>query len=290
MPSHWILKSNPQVWNVWEWWEKEDTELNSWTISRRIDQIGPGDDFALWVTGPEAGVYAFGKVVGQPQGPGYAGGGYWETPPEGPVWDVELATEGYFFESPIYKSELAADPDFADALILRVPAAANPLSLTDVQWDALVRHFPGAGSTSRPRTDEVVVTSRRVGLPPSDTDYEVGTTERKLAFREARLLQAFERQHPHPLTRQRVRLPDGDSIECDAYDAVDDLVIEAKGSAGRDDVRTAIGQLLDYRRHIGSNPSMAVLFPEDPSSDLRELLAECDITVIVLRGGVFTRL
>jgi hypothetical protein len=285
--KHWLLKSNPEVWNIWEWWEDGQGELESWTISRRIDQVGRGDDFVLWVTGEESGVYAHGKVVAAPTGPQMAGGPHWQAPPDKPVWSVELATDDYLFDAPIYKSELEADPDFANALILRIPAAANPVPLTDVQWEAVRRRLRTPRQSSRVPMNRHILTARRVGLPPEHVVVRTEAQERRLAFREAKLLRDFEAHHPNPLVRHRVRLSDGDSMECDAYDAVDDLLIEAKASASRSDIRTAIGQLLDYRRHIGRDPALAVLLPEEPTVDLRSLLQEHKVRVIVRRDSKF---
>ncbi len=54
----------------------------------------------------------------------------------------------------------------------------------------------------------------------------------------------------------------------DGYDSQVGLLIEAKASPRRQDIRMAIGELLDYRRHISPGPQLAVLFPSVPSTDL----------------------
>jgi hypothetical protein len=46
----------------------------------------------------------------------------------------------------------------------------------------------------------------------------------------------------------------------------------AKGVSDRESIRTAVGQLLDYRRHIVPKPAVAVLLPDRPSADLLSLL------------------
>lgn len=50
------------------------------------------------------------------------------------------------------------------------------------------------------------------------------------------------------------------------------LLVEAKASNRRDDIRTAIGQLFDYRRFHQPEPELAVLVPSEPECDLLELL------------------
>jgi hypothetical protein len=63
-------------------------------------------------------------------------------------------------------------------------------------------------------------------------------------------------------------------------------LIEAKASADRDDVRMALGQLLDYARYV-RHDSLAVLTPDPVSDDLAMLLAGHGITNIYVDGGGF---
>jgi 5-methylcytosine-specific restriction protein A len=58
----------------------------------------------------------------------------------------------------------------------------------------------------------------------------------------------------------------------DLFDETANVLYEAKGVATRDAVRMALGQLLDYSRHIPTQPKLAVLLPRKPSPDLLELL------------------
>ncbi|MEU6173989.1 hypothetical protein ABZ832_18960 [Streptantibioticus parmotrematis] len=68
----------------------------------------------------------------------------------------------------------------------------------------------------------------------------------------------------------------------DLYDATENVLYEAKGAATRSNVRMAIGQLLDYRRHIKVPPGLrlAVLLPTPPTADVRDLLAAQNIAMV----------
>ncbi|MFJ9088731.1 hypothetical protein ACIRL3_40615 [Streptomyces sp. NPDC102384] len=69
----------------------------------------------------------------------------------------------------------------------------------------------------------------------------------------------------------------------DLYDATDNVLYEAKGLTTRNNVRTAIGQLLDYRRHIKDVPDgmrLAVLLPDEPTPDVRALLESLGIALV----------
>ena len=65
------------------------------------------------------------------------------------------------------------------------------------------------------------------------------------------------------------------------------LVIEGKGSATRENMRMAIGQLADYSRFLES-PKRAILLPSEPRPDLAALAASEVIAVIWPTGDGFS--
>lgn len=65
----------------------------------------------------------------------------------------------------------------------------------------------------------------------------------------------------------------------DLFDASRDELVEAKGSASRDRIRLAIGQLYDYGRYV-HHQAQAVLLPAAPEDDLVQLLNGLGITCI----------
>lgn len=115
---------------------------------------------------------------------------------------------------------------------------------------------------------EALVTSSY--LVPAST----GTTALK---READLLaryQAHLEGRGHRCVRYRIR-PPGElrDLYTDLVDETQNVLYEAKGVATREAVRMALGQLLDYGRHLPTAPALAVLLPARPARDLLDLLA-----------------
>lgn len=112
--------------------------------------------------------------------------------------------------------------------------------------------------------------------------------------RESDLRTAYESfliAQDHSVFRHRIRI-EGYSATfwTDLYDSTENVLYEAKGSATRKAIREAIGQLFDYRRHIEeSDAKLAVLLPEAPSSDLRDLLAVVGISLAYREDGQFIR-
>jgi hypothetical protein len=78
----------------------------------------------------------------------------------------------------------------------------------------------------------------------------------------------------------------------DIYDVDRAELFEAKAPASRNNIRTAIGQLLDYRRHIPVDElSLALLLPARPSGDLVDLLRSLSIACVYeTNSGAFHRI
>jgi hypothetical protein len=139
----------------------------------------------------------------------------------------------------------------------------------------LVTAVVDAAGSAEPVPVEAVGTSR----------YEVSGSTSTTAVKweaelVARYLSHLEKQG-HRCVRYRVR-PPGElrDLYTDIFDQTENVLYEAKGVATREAVRMALGQLLDYSRHVPGDPSLAVLLPAIPSADLVALLQENKIGCI----------
>jgi hypothetical protein len=112
--------------------------------------------------------------------------------------------------------------------------------------------------------------------------------------RENKLVKEF-RQALKKKGRDTTRLryvAGGNTLYCDVYEPDKRHLIEAKGSATREDIRMAIGQLFDYERltqQAGKGKSrLAVLLPERPVPGIEQLLTSLKIGVIWKNGRAFS--
>lgn len=294
---HWLIQANPLKWRIFDWWESADQELTAWTFTKPASEFKRGDAFALWVSGPEAGVYAVGTVArGGVSVTDFVADEYWTDPPSPPVWQVKLETDLYLFEDPVSRADLTSDPAFANALVLRMPRYGNPIPVERSEWSALLSHLPRGAPRKRasvrpaPTNGVTIVTERRRGAVSEDITVSPRLAERTMSFREARLVAAYERSIGRPLPVRTAVLSTGERLVVDGYDAETNTLLEAKASASRSDIRMAIGQLLDYRRHIAPSANLVVLLPASPSEDLVELAHSLNIGIVVQNGPRFTRL
>ncbi|WP_327691729.1 hypothetical protein OG870_31260 [Streptomyces sp. NBC_00461] len=75
------------------------------------------------------------------------------------------------------------------------------------------------------------------------------------------------------------------TLRTDLYDATDHALYEAKGSNSREDVRMALGQILDYSRYVKTpehegEPKRVILLPSAPTPDMYTLLDRYDVEVV----------
>ncbi len=116
-----------------------------------------------------------------------------------------------------------------------------------------------------------------------------GSLTTTLQRREAELTEHYEdflAHHAHEFGRFQIRAKGTTStLLTDIYDRTSHLLHEAKGSTSREAIREAIGQLMDYRRHIDPpNPSLAILLPNRPNDDLVDLIDSVGIHLIYRDG------
>ncbi|MFF8462036.1 restriction endonuclease [Streptomyces albidoflavus] len=108
--------------------------------------------------------------------------------------------------------------------------------------------------------------------------------------KEARLVKAFAdylTSNGHQSGRQRI-LPPGESrpLFTDLHAKGLGLLVEAKGSVTRENIRMAIGQLADYGRFV-DHTIRAILLPSQPREDLLALAKTQDCAVIWPEGKGF---
>ena len=89
------------------------------------------------------------------------------------------------------------------------------------------------------------------------------------------------------LKRYKIKI-NSNTYWTDGWCEDEQMLIEAKSSSSRNHLRLAIGQLMDYRRHIKPRPKkLAILVPTKPQEDLIDLILELEIQLIYKEGNTF---
>ncbi|WP_077193024.1 hypothetical protein [Streptomyces lydicus] len=120
----------------------------------------------------------------------------------------------------------------------------------------------------------------------AETVADIPAGQRKVLRREGELVSAFVAHlsaagHDTHSFQITIKGEPG-ALTPDLYDATDHVLYEAKGQTTRANVRMAIGQLADYRRHIPNKEGLrvAVLLPKEPTADVQDLLAEEGVALV----------
>lgn len=190
----------------------------------------------------------------------------------------------YTTGEPTYR--LQTIPDFdgepREGIIFNlVPVDARPELLADTREPATV----GARVLDwTPPDPSDVVIAETEQLPPG---------ERRVSRIEFQLQLDFGNwMRERGETIRRLQLTsDGSVIEPDIYVESLGWIVEAKKSTGREYVRMAIGQVLDYvhvARKAGIDAVPVVLLPGRPSEDLAELLEALGMIACIRDGDDFT--
>jgi hypothetical protein len=107
---------------------------------------------------------------------------------------------------------------------------------------------------------------------------------------ENKLKEYLDRQG---VTAQRLEIhvaSQGRPLLTDTWDDTHRELYEAKGTATRAKIREAIGQLIDYRRHITPPPTRCtILVPSDPGADLTHLVHSCGFDLMYQEAGQLHR-
>lgn len=89
------------------------------------------------------------------------------------------------------------------------------------------------------------------------------------------------------MSRLRI-IPAGETapLYTDLWDETTGNLIEAKGGVTREQLRSAIGQLIDYSRFVEAK-QRTVLLPSKPRQDLLALLTSAGMGLVYEAGGTF---
>ena len=139
----------------------------------------------------------------------------------------------------------------------------------------------------KPTVEQVSVEEQhteRAFVTPNREPYELERAEASLVLRYRLYLQG----QGHAVTRLRV-VPPGEAapLYSDLWDQTDAELIEAKASVARDQIRQAVGQLLDYGRFVHAR-ARTVLVPSRPRDDLMAYLRSVGIGVVYPTGSSWT--
>jgi hypothetical protein len=138
MPRTWIFQANPKMYHIDESLRVEAEEY--WNLRQNSKKVSVGDRVLIWISGDDAGIYAFGHVKTVPilMPDSATGISYWYDEREGrqPRPRVLVRYDRVWLDRPLRKVFLQNDPDFWDHQIIRFPVGTN-FAVSETEWQAL---------------------------------------------------------------------------------------------------------------------------------------------------------
>lgn len=173
------------------------------------------------------------------------------------------------------ETQYSTDGDPYSVIVFKL-RPMGPSSTTEV--DELATQEPAKSTRSVP-----------VSLEHSAADrfLQPASASKTAMRRERKLVEDYASTLPGDPVRLRIDVAGQSApLFTDLWDPDARELYEAKASATRADVRMAIGQLIDYRRHIApTTPAVCtILLPEDPGADLRDLVRTAGFDLVYREG------
>ena len=190
------------------------------------------------------------------------------------VGEFELAADRPYYTTDAPETK---DGPIRTVIVFRLQPLNVPAKASASRIDGLLGHEVEDVPVEQQWTEKAFVA-------PSQREYEAERREQKLvlAYRDH-----LERKG-HAVSRLKI-VPAGEAkpLFSDLIDRTTNTLIEAKGTVERGAIRTAIGQLMDYRRFVTPEPHLAVLLPSQPRRDLQALLESVGVRLIWHEGKTF---
>lgn len=136
-----------------------------------------------------------------------------------------------------------------------------------------------AGSDPADKTKAQLVDIEAVVVPTFTQRAAEGVTAQRTESQLVKRFTDYLKAQGHVVKRWKL-LPPGEisPLLTDPYDIDERELFEAKGSATRNHVRLAVGQLLDYKRLMDEKPmKLTILLPHEPSNDLKDFIKSADM-------------
>jgi predicted RNA-binding protein with PUA-like domain len=131
--AYWLFQGNPKYYKVID--AIRDFEQMPWLVTRLGNQMAPGDEVLIWISGTNAGIYAIAEIVEPPKMIG--------KPPDIKYWidqsrigikpQALIRFTNKLLEKPLLRENLKQDHILKSLTVIRQPSNTN-YKVTPQEW------------------------------------------------------------------------------------------------------------------------------------------------------------
>ncbi|PYE55302.1 EVE domain-containing protein [Deinococcus yavapaiensis] len=133
--KHWIFQANPKYFDLASHVQTMKLEdVSEWAVYQYASEMSPGDKIALWQSGRQGGIYAFGELIGLPHRKETLADWQKAAGRQDPGSVVKFRIT-HHLRVHLRRSDLKADPRLAQLSILRMASGTN-FKVRPQEWEA----------------------------------------------------------------------------------------------------------------------------------------------------------
>lgn len=132
--TYWLFQGNPKYYRILD--AIQELQEMPWPVTRHGKNMALGDGVLIWMSGPDAGIYAVAEIIALPE--------ILTELPDQKYWVDTTRSQGKmmakiryirkFLGQPLRKLELRQDPILKNLLVLKVPNGTN-FKVTLQEWE-----------------------------------------------------------------------------------------------------------------------------------------------------------
>ncbi|MGH2614359.1 MAG: EVE domain-containing protein [Thermomicrobiales bacterium] len=126
---YWLFQANPNRYRIRDSLSREEEEW--WNLNQHRNEVGVGDRVAIWVSGPDAGIYALGTVIKGPvnRPDSDRSQDYYANPDDRLRLEAKprvcVRYDRILLDRPLLKRSIEADPNLRNLGVIRMPRRTN---------------------------------------------------------------------------------------------------------------------------------------------------------------------
>jgi predicted RNA-binding protein with PUA-like domain len=143
--AYWLFQANPEQFNLADdLTRRKPGDDETWTVTRYVERMAPGQRVLLWQGGTEAGIYAVGTLTGKPEE--QDGANPYRSGEGKRKWHQVSFRYDTILSRPLLKAEIKDDDLLGQLTVIKAPNSTN-FEVEEDQWERIVELLEERGES-----------------------------------------------------------------------------------------------------------------------------------------------